>query len=269
MNATAFETASQQRPRVARSVGHGAGSLAPHPGAWGTLGAMAPRSEAPRSRETSVVVIALIALNVAVFLYEMILSGTADGEGSALADFVGTWGLVPREFLREIASPGATHRIIWFTPVSSMFVHAGLLHLAGNLLYLWVFGTVIEAVLGPRRFLALYLGCGLIAAAVQVASDPGSYVPAIGASGAVAGVLGAFAVASPRGRLHLMWPPIVVPAIFFLLVWIVIQVLSGVYSPSAEEGGAAWWAHLGGFAAGVALARWMRVRVRADSGACT
>ncbi len=218
------------------------------------------------ARNVSVVVLSLAAVNAAVFLYEMILSGTADAEGRELAEFIATWGLVPREFLREIADPGATHQIIWLTPISSMFLHAGLLHLAGNLLYLWVFGSVIEAVLGRRRFLAFYLGCGLIAAAVQVASEPGSYVPVIGASGAVAGVLGAFAVASPRGRLHLLWPPIVVPAIFFLLVWIVIQVLSGVYSPSAEEGGAAWWAHMGGFAAGVAMARWMRARISADSG---
>ena len=212
---------------------------------------------APR-RRTPVAVGALVAVNVIVFLYEMILSGGSAADGAAVGEFVATWGLVPREFLREIADPGATRQVVWFTPISSMFIHGGLIHLASNLLYLWVFGAELEDWLGDRRFLAFYLACGLAASGLQIASNPDSYVATIGASGAVSGLLGAYVVSYPHRRLRLRWPPVRVPAIFFLLAWIVIQVLSGIDYQSAEEGGAAWWAHTGGFLAGIALARSMR-----------
>lgn len=216
--------------------------------------------EDARRRGTPVVVCALIAVNAIVFGYEMMLSRGASADGAAVGEFVATWGLVAREFLREIADPGATRQVVWFTPISSMFLHGGLIHLASNLLYLWIFGAEIENWLGSRRFLIFYLACGLVASGFQIASDPNAYVATIGASGAISGVLGAYVVSYPHRRLRLRWPPVPIPAIFFLLVWIVIQVLSGIgYSP-AEEGGSAWWAHTGGFLAGIALARLMRAR---------
>ena len=202
----------------------------------------------------------LIAVNAIVFVYEMILSGGPAADGAAVGEFVATWGLVPREFLREIADPGATRQIVWLTPISSMFLHGGLIHLASNLLYLWVFGAEIEEWLGGPRFLAFYLVCGLAAAGFQIASNPDSYLAMIGASGAISGVLGAYVVSYPHRRLRLRWPPVPIPAIFFLLVWIVIQVLSGFDYLPAEEGGAAWWAHTGGFLAGIVLTRSMRAR---------
>jgi membrane associated rhomboid family serine protease len=219
---------------------------------------MIRRLEDARARRTPIAVGALIAVNAIVFGYEMILSGGTAADGAAVGEFVATWGLVPREFLREIADPGATSQIVWFTPISSMFLHGGLLHLACNLLYLWVFGAELEDWLGASRFAAFYLVCGLAASGFQIASDPNSYVATIGASGAISGVLGAYLASYPHRRLRLRWPPIPIPAMLFLLVWIVIQVLSGFDYPSAEEGGSAWWAHTGGFLAGIALTRAMR-----------
>jgi membrane associated rhomboid family serine protease len=141
-----------------------------------------------------------------------------------------------------------------------MFIHGGLLHLAGNLLYLWIFGRRIEDLLGHGRFFLFYLVCGLAAAAAQVASDPDSYAPIVGASGAVSGLLGGYAVSYPLGRLRLLWPPLRVPAALFLLAWIALQLLSGLAEAGAQPSGVAWWAHVGGFVAGGALVRAMRVR---------
>ena len=150
---------------------------------------MISASEAAPSHQTSVVVGVLIAVNAVVFLHELVLSGGASAEGEALREFIATWGLIPREFLREIAAPGATSQIVWFTPLSSMFLHAGLVHLASNLLYLWVFGGEIEDRLGHGRFLVFYLACGLAAGAIQIASEPGvpvqtGHVCVFGSSGA-------------------------------------------------------------------------------------
>jgi membrane associated rhomboid family serine protease len=208
---------------------------------------------APR-RRSPIAVGTLIAINAIVFGYEMILSGGPAADGATVGEFVATWGLVPREFLREIADPGATSQVVWFTPISSLFVHGSLLHLACNLLYLWIFGAEIEDWFGGLRFLGFYLACGLAASAFQIASDPSSYVATI------AGLLGAYVVSYPHRRLRLRWPPVPIPAIFFLLIWIVIQVLSGIDYQSAEEGGSAWWAHTGGFLAGIALTRLTRLR---------
>jgi membrane associated rhomboid family serine protease len=216
--------------------------------------------EQARPRRAPAAVSALIVVNAIVFLYEMFLSGGPAADGAAVGEFVATWGLVPREFFREIADPGATRQVVWLTPISSMFLHGGLIHLVSNLIYLWVFGAEIEEWLGGSRFLAVYLACGLAASGFQIASDPGSYVAMIGASGAISGLLGVYVASYPHRRLRLRWPPVPIPAIFFLLVWIVIQVLSGFDYLPAEEGEAVWWAHTGGFLTGIALTRSMRGR---------
>jgi membrane associated rhomboid family serine protease len=215
---------------------------------------LALRADVP-SRSVPLVVAALLLANVSVFALE--LSLLVGGREGALAEFIDAWGLVPREFLRGTLQAGPTGQVVWLTPLAAMFIHGGLLHLAGNLLYLWLFGSRIEHLLGHGRFLVFYLACGLVAAAVQVASAPDSYAPIVGASGAISGLLGAYAVSYPTGRLRLLWPPVRVPAALFLLAWIVIQVLSGLGS---HPDTIAWWAHVGGFVAGMVLVRAMRVR---------
>lgn len=204
-------------------------------------------------RSFPVAVTGLAAANGIVFLYMGWLA-LGPGGDARIVDWVSHWGLVPRELLR--ADPGRA----WLTPLSAMFLHGGLLHLAGNVVYLCVFGSRIEDLLGSGRFLLFYLACGLAATAAHVASAPSSWTVTVGASGAVSGVLGAYAVSYPTGRLRLLWPRVRVPAFAFLLVWIAIQVASGVGARGAASASVAWWAHLGGFAAGVALGRPMWVK---------
>jgi len=217
------------------------------------------RDDVP-GRGAPLVVGCLILANLLVFLLELWLVAGEGGGAGALAEFTDAWGLVPREFLRGASQYHATGQIVWLTPITAMFIHGGLLHLAGNVLYLWIFGSRIEDLLGHGRFFVFYLACGLAASAVQVASDPGSYAPIVGASGAVSGLLGGYAVSYPTGRLRLLWPPMRVPAALFLLLWIVIQVLSGLGAPVEASSGIAWWAHVGGFVTGMLLVRSMRVR---------
>jgi membrane associated rhomboid family serine protease len=209
------------------------------------------------TRRTPGVVIAIAAANALVFAHAV--SQGPDGAGLLVDRF----GLIPRELLRAAAHPAAAQPWAWLTPLTSMFLHGSLLHLAGNLLYLAIFGARIEDLLGHARFAIFYAACGVVASAIHVASDPTSYLPTVGASGAISGVLGAYAVSYPTGRLRLVWPRVPVPAIAFLAVWIALQVASGLGGPAAG-GGTAWWAHVGGFAAGAALARsmWLRRPVR-------
>jgi membrane associated rhomboid family serine protease len=195
------------------------------------------------TRTTPYVTIALVALNVLVFLYQLSL-------GPAVNRFVLEFGLVPAYFS-------------WVSVFTSMFLHGGFLHVAGNMLYLWIFGDNVEDRMGHGRFLAFYLLCGTAAALGQTLTVPASVVPMVGASGAVAGVMGAYFVLYPHSRIVTLLPLfffiqiIEVPAIFFLGVWFVMQLLSGVGSIAAAtegnaSGGIAFWAHVAGFAAGIA-----------------
>jgi membrane associated rhomboid family serine protease len=221
---------------------------------------MLPLRDDVPGRSVLFVVVCLIVANTLVFLLELSLVVAEGGGAGALAEFTDAWGLVPREFLRGASEPRPTGQIVWLTPIAAMFIHGGLLHLAGNLLYLWIFGRRIEDLLGHGRFFVFYLACGLAAAASQVASDPASYAPIVGASGAVSGLLGGYAVSYPLSRLRLAWPPVRVPAALFLLAWIALQILSGLEASRGASSGVAWWAHVGGFCAGMALVRAMRVR---------
>lgn len=224
---------------------------------------MIPLRDDVPTRLRPVVVLGLIAANLAVYAYQLSLQ-MAGGEG-AVDGFVRAWALVPRDFLRGIADPQATERWVGFTAFSSMFLHAGLLHVAGNLLYLGIFGNNVEDLLGHGRFLLFYLVCGLTAAAAHVASTPDSFTPTLGASGAVSGVLGAYLVSYPTGRvrtllpLGFVWTTVTLPALAFLGVWFAIQLVAGLGSVGAEGAGVAWWAHIGGFAAGVLLVRPLRL----------
>lgn len=183
--------------------------------------------------------VALIAANTLVWLHQESLGP------HELEQFVLTFALVPARWRPE-------------TYVTSMFLHAGWLHLVGNMLYLWIFGDNIEDRLGRLRFLGFYVTCGLVAAVAQVLSRPTSEVPIVGASGAVAGVLGAYFVLFPRSRVLTLVPIFVIlrlveiPAVYFLGFWFFLQVLGGLQTGgTADVGGVAFWAHVAGFLAGV------------------
>jgi membrane associated rhomboid family serine protease len=203
---------------------------------------MIPLRDVIPSRTTPYVTISLVAINVLVFLYQFAL-------GPAVNQFVLAFGLVPAYFS-------------WVNVVTSMFLHGGFLHVAGNMLYLWIFGDNVEDRMGHGRFLAFYLLCGTAAALGQTLTVPDSMVPMVGASGAVAGVMGAYFVLYPHSRIVTLLPIFIfiqiieVPAIFFLGVWFVMQLLSGVGSIAMATrgepaGGIAFWAHVSGFAAGI------------------
>ena len=194
------------------------------------------------SRTTPYVTISLISLNVLVFLYELSLGRAADA-------FTLYFGLVPAAFS-------------WVTVFTSMFLHGGILHVAGNMLYLWIFGDNVEDRMGHGRFLVFYLLCGVAAALAQTITAPDSVVPMVGASGAIAGVMGAYFVLYPKSRIVTLIPlffffqVIEVPAILFLGIWFVMQFLSGVGSivttaGGGPAGGVAFWAHVAGFVAGI------------------
>jgi membrane associated rhomboid family serine protease len=213
----------------------------------------------------SLVTIALVAANVLVW-------GLVQGFGTepALSKSVCELGAIPGELLGR-AAPGTSVPLgpgmlcvvdpvaDWRTPFTHMFLHGGWFHLVGNLWFLWVFGDNVEDVMGGVRFAVFYVLCGLAAFALQAATGPGSAIPMVGASGAIGGVMGAYARLYPRAPVHLLivfflWVDrIVVPAFLMLGYWFVIQVLAGIPALASEAGGVAFWAHVGGFLAGVAL----------------
>jgi membrane associated rhomboid family serine protease len=189
----------------------------------------------------------LIALNILVFLYQLSLSEVD------LAQFFFDWGTVPRDI-----SNGDQ----LYTLITCMFLHGGWLHIGGNMLFLWVFGDNIEDTMGHGRFLIFYLLCGIAASALQVVIDTDSTTPMIGASGAISGVLAAYLMLYPKGKIRtllLIGIPIIVliPAWGMIGYWIVIQFINGIASlgPDTAEtgGGVAYFAHIGGFLAGAAL----------------
>jgi membrane associated rhomboid family serine protease len=202
---------------------------------------MIPLRDIIPSRTTPVVTVALITINVLVFLYELSL-------GRAVDAFTLYWGLVPAAFS-------------WVTVFTSMFLHGGFLHVAGNMLYLWIFGDNVEDRMGHGRFLVFYLLCGVAAALAQTITAPDSVIPMVGASGAIAGVMGAYFVLYPKSRIVTLIPiffffqVIEVPAILFLGIWFLMQFLSGLGSivsvASGSTGGVAFWAHVAGFVAGL------------------
>jgi membrane associated rhomboid family serine protease len=197
--------------------------------------------------------LALIVVNVLVFLYEL-------GLGSALDQFLLAYGFVPVLYFYQ-AQVQPWDLPARFAPmVSSMFLHGGWLHLIGNMWILWIFGDNVEDRLGKGGYLLYYLVCGLVAAYVHFLTGPNSGVPVIGASGAIAGVMGGYCVLFPRARFVALVPIFIflrivtIPAVLFLGFWFVVQLLNGMAASAAHfGGGVAWWAHVGGFAAGVLM----------------
>ena len=206
---------------------------------------MIPLRDIIPSRTTPYVTVTLIVLNGVVFGYEFLL-------GKGVQEFIYLFGLVPAEFS-------------WPTVFTSMFLHGGLMHAGGNMLYLWIFGDNVEDRMGHGRFVAFYLLCGVAAALAQTWVSPDSVVPMVGASGAIAGVMGAYFVLYPKSRIVTLLPLIIVfqvievPAIVFLGIWFLMQFVSGLGSLAVTSadgaaqmaGGVAFWAHVAGFAAGL------------------
>lgn len=210
---------------------------------------MIPLRDSARSSSPPVVVYGIIAACVAAFLYAQGLD-----PGRAQMAFYSTYGAVPR------AVAGGPWPEAWFGLLTSLFLHGSWVHLGGNMLYLWVFGDNIEDTLGHGRFLVFYLLTGILASLVHVATQPASAVPLVGASGAIAGVLGAYLIRYPRSRiLSLVFFGIFVrlvelPAVLVLSLWFVLQLAEGLVALGAPGVTmVAWWAHIGGFAAGAVL----------------
>jgi len=204
---------------------------------------MIPLRDTQPSRTTPVVTIGIIVVNVLVFLYQISL------DRFSVNHLIAEYGVIP-DRLRALSL------------VTSMFLHGGWMHVIGNMWFLWIYGDNVEDVLGHARYLLFYLLSGVAAALLQVALSPDSHVPMIGASGAIAGVMGAYLVKFPHSRILTLIPVFVffttveVPAVFMLLYWFVIQFFSGVGSigySHLSQGGVAWFAHVGGFVAGMIL----------------
>ncbi len=222
---------------------------------------MIPLRDSNPTRRTPVVTLAIILVCFVVFAWELGLQATSE---ASLDAFVTAWGVVPAELLAAWGA-GQFFSQETATLVTSQFLHGGWLHLLGNLLYLWIFGNNIEDRLGRVLFVLFYLGGGVIAGLTQTLIDPDSTIPLIGASGAIAATLGAYFVLFPGARittlvfLGFFYQLIEVPAIVVLGFWFVLQLLDAVGSLGMEVGaGVAFFAHIGGFAAG-ALVAWLMI----------
>jgi membrane associated rhomboid family serine protease len=200
------------------------------------------------------VTIALIVLNVIAFLNEI------NRPEGAIQAFIFAWGVVPKEFAAGVDLPPLIPVPYWSTMITSMFLHGGWGHLGGNMLFLWIFGDNIEHRLGHLRFVVFYLGCGVAASIAHIVFNSGSIVPAVGASGAISGVLGGYLLMFPRNRVYVLtWGGVIgVPALFMLGLWIVTQFVNGFGSIAMTDetggGGVAYMAHIGGFVAGLLFA---------------
>jgi membrane associated rhomboid family serine protease len=222
---------------------------------------MIPLRDNQATRRLTLINVMLIAANVAVFFYELSL-------GAGIQNFIYDYAMIPVRLtdalqggheIAQLASEHAAGVPPLETIVTSMFLHGGILHLAGNMLYLFIFGAAVEEAMGHLRFLFFYLACGIAAALATAAFAPTSTVPVIGASGAIAGVLGAYFVLYPRAKISTVLPIFVlmyfvqIPAIVYLLIWFVAQLYSGLSQSGQSSGGVAWWAHVGGFLVGMIL----------------
>jgi membrane associated rhomboid family serine protease len=215
---------------------------------------MIPLYDTIRARQFPFINWLLILSNAAVFWYELQL-----GE-SALDGFIFTWGLIPAELM---TNPNGE----WRTIFSSMFLHGGWFHLLSNMWVLYIFGDNIEDRVGSLRYFVFYLMSGIAAAFLQIFVMRGSSVPMIGASGAIAGVLGAYLISYPGARIASLVPILFiftivdVPAVLFLIFWFISQLYSGLFSiQGGSSSGIAWWAHIGGFVFGLIMVSFFRKR---------
>jgi membrane associated rhomboid family serine protease len=217
---------------------------------------MIPLRDDRPTRTFAFVTVAIITLNALVFWHELSLDNS-----SRVESFFATFALTPA-YLTHAPSPDSYRTIF-----TSMFLHGGWMHIIGNMLFLWIFGNNVEDSVGHFKFIVFYLLCGVAAAAAQVAISPDSTVPMIGASGAISGVLGAYLLLLPRARvlvlfpIWIFWRVFYVPAVLFLIFWFGMQLLSGLAVLSFNvNGGVAFWAHVGGFVAGMLLIPFFKKR---------
>jgi membrane associated rhomboid family serine protease len=225
---------------------------------------MIPLRDTVRTYSFPVVNWALIGVNLVVFLYEATLSP------ARLNHLIVTYGLVPAHLHLNDLQWVLAHPIALATIFTSMFLHGGWFHVISNMWFLYIFGDNVEDRMGSLRYLAFYLASGLIAALAQTLVGPNSQLPTIGASGAIAGVLGAYLLMFPKGRvvtllLIFIFPWFIeIPAVFYLGFWFVSQILSGIsflsLSRATDLGGVAWWAHIGGFVFGMIFYRFFLSR---------
>ena len=214
---------------------------------------------------TPVATIAIITINVLVWVFvqglgaEPMLSASICKLGVIPGDLLGIFDAGDRVQVGPQTFCALGESGSWHTVATSMFMHGGWFHLIGNLWFLWIFGNNVEDAMGPFRFVLFYLLCGLAATALQVGANPESAVPMVGASGAIGGVMGAYIVLYPRVHVHMLVflgffvTTFAVPAVWMLGYWILVQFLGGLGSIGRTGGGVAFWAHVGGFAAGAAL----------------
>ena len=205
--------------------------------------------------------IGLIVVNFLVFFYELFVASNGD---DVLNGFIQSFGLVPCEYTAHCSIAAGTPAPLWITLFTSMFLHGGWTHILGNMVFLFVFGNHVERSMGHARYLAFYLLCGLGANALEIATAVDSNLPGIGASGAIAGVLGGFLVLYPTSRIGTLIPlgflvfPARIYAWVFIILWFLLQLFNGIASlggDAAAQGGVAYWAHVGGFITGVVLIR--------------
>lgn len=216
---------------------------------------MIPIGDTARRRTFPVVNLLLIAANIAVFIYELSLSERE------IIDFFFDWGVVPTQLINALHNPGDNSNRELLTPFTAMFIHGGWLHLIGNMVFLWVFGDNIEDSLGHLRYLIFYVLAGLGAVALQVFLSSSDQQPMIGASGAIAGVLGAYLILYPRSTVAVLIPTLLfwtvyVPAVVLIGAWFLMQLFSSVAAigdATEASAGVAWWAHVGGFLTGIVL----------------
>ncbi|UBF28476.1 rhomboid family intramembrane serine protease [Kovacikia minuta CCNUW1] len=221
---------------------------------------MVPISDNNPTRRTAYINYGLIIANILVFIYQLSLPS---GE---LEQFLQTWAVVPAQLTASFSGQLPPQPIPeWVTLFSSQFLHGGFLHIAGNMLFLYIFGNNVEDRLGHFRYLIFYLACGALAALTQWFFSAYSTIPSLGASGAIAGVMGAYILRYPKAQILTLIPlgiilfPLRIPAVFFLGIWFLQQALYGVLSLNApmnigmQGGGIAYWAHAGGFVFGAIL----------------
>jgi membrane associated rhomboid family serine protease len=229
---------------------------------------MIPIKDYPGERRTFPwVMLTILVLNVLAFVFEL-----GVGDTNSLDNLFLAAGIVPVEFTRgALVGPSPPLGMPWTTLFTSMFLHGGLLHIASNMLYLFIFGDNVEDRIGHLRFLIFYFLCGLAAGITHIVANAGSSLPSIGASGAIAGVLAGYLVLFPHAQVRtllFLGPFILVPRIaaaFLIIFWFITQFISSITSlgaPTESSGGVAVWAHVGGFVAGLILIQVMRPRVR-------
>ncbi len=220
---------------------------------------MIPLRDSARSRTFPFINIFIIVLNLLIYIKEVML------EPYQLNQLFYTYGLIPAEVLNALYT-GAPLTPLLVNFITATFIHGGWFHVLGNMLFLWVFGDNVEDRLGHLKYLLFYLLAGIAGGVAHIITNPLSTVPVVGASGAVAGVLGAYVIAFPRSRILALVPLFIVfffteiPAVVFIAIWFVLQLFNGVASLGGSATPVAWWAHVGGFIVGALLIKMMSPR---------